>query len=185
MKKLFFLPALIFSFFSLLAQPESYNLEGSIKKGKLTLNKITINKTWKLQPCLKFLGVDRDRKRDGYNITHTYDDYGIVFFERKRDEKATDTISEVQFYFSEPERNNVTPTGYFIGNFTIDKMKISDVMTPADLKNLDGYTQTDSYMEHNFRYAKDGLYIYFLFSTDETRLQKMSIGKDMRPKTSN
>jgi hypothetical protein len=88
-------------------------------------------------------------------------------------------------YFSplEDTTNKIATTSYFTGSFTIGSLKLTRDMTGDDLKakmNDNGFTETESYMEHNFRFAKDGLYIYFLFDEIEQRLIKVSVGKDMR-----
>jgi hypothetical protein len=102
-------------------------------------------------------------------------------FESKVETKPSGKLSEFQVYFSElEEANSVAANGYYTGSFAIGALKLKKDMTADNLREkLVGYTETDSYSPHNFRFAKDGLYIYFLFDEIEQRLIKVSIGKDM------
>ncbi len=155
-----------------------------IKGGKFTINKINLSDKWMMAPAVSVLGP-APRQKDGYNKTHSYDKLGIVLFESKSDATPSGKLSEFQVYFSplEDTTNKIAPTGYFTGSFTIGSVKLTKDMTGDDLKAkmvANGFEATDSYMEHNFRFAKDGLYIYFLFDEIEQRLIKVSVGKDMR-----
>jgi hypothetical protein len=162
------------------AQGETGKFNGSINSGKLTLNDIAITNDWKITSLVKSIGA-AERIKDGYNKTHTYDNYGIVLFEKQTGGASTDTLSEIQFYFSDMERNSVTPEGYYSGNFKVENLKISKELTARQVRDkLKGYTESESYLPHNYRFANKGLYIYFQFDDEDSRLQKMSIGRDMR-----
>jgi hypothetical protein len=164
------------------AQVPAKNIALSIQNGKFTINKINLSDKWLTAPAIKVLGV-APRQKDGFNKTHTYDKYGIVVFEKKADNTPSGKLSEFQVYFSElDEASTVSATGYFSGSFNIGSIKLSKNITADDLRaklEQDGYTESDSYMPHNFRFAKDGLYIYFLFDEIEQRLIKVSVGKDV------
>lgn len=156
----------------------------TIKNGKLSLNNSILSDNWLMAPAIKVLGTG-SRQRDGYNKTHSYDNYGIVLFEPKDNGSPSGKLAEFQVYFSalEDEKSNVATTGFYTGSCSVGSLKLQKDIT-ADrvreyLVNM-GYTESDSYSAHNFRFAKDGLYIYFLFDEIEQRLIKMSIGKDMR-----
>lgn len=153
-----------------------------VKKGGFKINTDDIISTaWSLEKMQAALGK-ADRDRDGYNITHTYDDLCMVLFEPKSNETGTGVVSEVQVYFRVKEPNNVTPTGNtFKGNLMVDKLKVTrELDSKTMLKKLKKWKKTDSYMEHNYRMASNGLYIYFQFADDEKTLLKVSIGPDKR-----
>lgn len=165
---------------ALFAQPSAGNLKGVIKKGKITINKKEISKDWKVQTVTALLG-SAERIRDEYNKTHTYDRYGIVIFEPMQNNTASGGVSELQIYFSEPESNNVTPKSVYTGSFKVEKISVVKDLSYEKLKSkLKEYKLTDSYMEHSYRYSKDGIYIYFQYSTDEQKLLKVSMGIDKK-----
>lgn len=180
MKQIFALVLFCLFSLALYAQPAADKLKGSVNNGKLVLNKKEISKEWKLQIMTDVLGTP-EHTRDGYNKTHTYDRYGIVGFEPAPNKVPSGNLSELQVYFSEKEVNDVSPKGFYAGSFKVGKLKVTKDLTAEQLKKkIKGYTESDSYMPHNFRFAKDGIYIYFQFNDDETMLAKMSIGKDSR-----
>ncbi len=165
-----------------IAQPVANKINVNIKAGKFNINNAKVTNGWKIAPVTAALGTD-ERKRDGFNTTHSYDNFGIVLFEKNVEKVPSGIISEVQFWFSAGETNAVTPSGLFTGRMLIEKLKVTRDLTSEVLKEkLADYTNTDSYMEHNYRLANKGLYIYFQFNEDETRLIKVSIGADTRPK---
>ncbi len=165
------------------AQKAAKKFAISVQNGKLSLNNSNLSDKWLIAPAIKVLGPGA-RERDGYNKTHSYDDYGVVLFESKVDTKPSGKLSEFQVYFSAlDEESAVATKGYYTGSCTIGSLKLQKDIT-ADkvreyLTNI-GYTESDSYSAHNFRFAKGGLYIYFLFDEIEQRLIKISVGKDMR-----
>ena len=180
MKKIFIFLFFSTAYCSVMAQLAADKLNGSVSNGKLVLNKKEISKDWKLPVTVSVLGT-AERIRDGANKTHTYDNYGIVLFERKLENVPSDTVSEVQIYFSEMEKNSVTPNGFYTGDFSVEKIKLSKDFSADELKEkLKNYSQSESYMPHNYRFARNGIYIYFQFSDDEKKLQKISIGRDVK-----
>lgn len=151
-----------------------------IKKGKFKVADASVTPNWKLSDVQAKIGP-AERPRDGYNKTHTYDVRGIVLFEKMEDKTPSGKISEVQCYFSVPEPNNVTPKGTFTGTLKVDKLEVTGSLTATEmLKKLKKWKKTDSYLEHSYRMASKGLYIYFQFNDDETRLVKLSCGPDLR-----
>jgi len=183
MKKVLSTTVFLFTLVLSFAQPAA-KIIVIVKAGQFTMQKINITNGWKFAPVGKALGTINDRKRPGFNTTHTYDDFGIVLFEKNKSDKVgTGILSEVQFYFAPMDTTTVSPKGLFTGKMQIEKLKISSSLTWADVKeSLKDFELTDSYMEHNFRLAYKGLYFYFLFNDEETTLRKISIGKDMRDK---
>lgn len=180
-KTLHFLACMFVFVMAIQAQVKPDKVNIVIKAGKFTLNKNEISNGWKMPDAIKVLSIAAKQK-DGFNRTHTYNNYGIVLFEQTNNKVASDKISEFQVYFSAPEEtNNVMPEGYFKGSFTIEKLALKKDMSMDDVRAaLPDYTESESYSPHNFRLAKDGLYIYFLFDEIEQTLIKVSIGKDIR-----
>lgn len=180
MKQLLTLIAFLFSCVLSFAQPAPGKISVVIKGGKFSIAKINVTESWQLDAVSKRLG-NSDRRRAGMNVTHTYDDFGIVLFEKTQNKTGSGTLSEVQFYISQGDTNAVSPKGFFVGKIKIDKLKISSDLSWQNVKEkLKDYKQTDSYMEHNYRLANKGLYIYFQFNKEETTLLKISVGKDER-----
>lgn len=152
------------------------------KKTSITIDGKKVVPDWSLTMFKGALG-EADRDRDGYNKTHTYDKLGIVLFEPMKDKMPSGIISEVQIYFNVPEANNVTPKGTYNGLLKIDKMTITSALDATTmLAKLKGWKKTDSYIEHSYRMARNGFYIYFQFNDSETGLVKVSIGPDKRAK---
>jgi hypothetical protein len=152
----------------------------SIKNGIFKANTAVVNDDWQMSDVVAALGT-AERIRDGYNRTHTYDNCGVVLFEEFLEEKGTGRLKEFQVYFSQPEKNDVTPNGYYTGSAKVDKLSVSKNLTPKVMKKkLKGWSETDSYIEHSFRMANKGVYIYFQFNESETGLIKMSVGPDKK-----
>ena len=152
----------------------------SVKGGKVTVAGARIPADWSIAPILEKLGSNY-RKRDGYNITYTYDPYGIVLFEKKGNENGTGKLIEIQVHFGGVEPNNVTPTGNYTGNAMVEKLTVNAGLASQNMMaSLKKYAQTESYTEHNFRMAYKGVYIYFLFNDNEQSLMKISIGPDKK-----
>ncbi|MFM7024422.1 MAG: hypothetical protein ACKOXB_15750 [Flavobacteriales bacterium] len=177
MKKTFtlglLLTAILFSF-----APASNTPSIVVKGGKIKMNKKVVTSDWSLAGFEAIIGK-AERIRDGYNVTHTYDNMGIVLFEKKT--PTLGTISEVQVYFSAPEANNVTPTGLYRGSMKVGGLALNASLTAEKmLQKLKKWKKTDSYMDHSYRMTNKGLYIYFQFNDSENTLIKASIGPDKR-----
>jgi len=180
MKKFIYLFALAIISFSFVGDNSPFKI--AVKKGAIVINKVNVTKDWNLSTFQNVLGSS-SRSRDGYNKTHTYDDYGFVLFEPMKDKKPSGIISEYQIYFSAPEANEVTPKGTYSGTVLVDKLKVTASLTAATmLAKLKKWKKTDSYMEHSYRMANSGLYIYFQFNDSDSQLIKMSIGPDKQGK---
>ena len=157
--------------------PANDAIKLQVKKGKIKVNDIVIS-DWKLASALQALGQP-ERPRDGYNKTHTYDNKGIVLFEPMENGQPSGRFSEAQFYFFVSEPNNVTPKGTYTGSIKVDKLVVTSALTPAVMRaKLKKWTESESYMEHIYRMASNGVYIYFKFSSDERTLEKISVGID-------
>lgn len=155
------------------------SVKATIKGGKFLFNGIEINSDWKSAPLISNLGSNY-RLVDKYNKVYTYDNLNVVVFESKKDEVGTGTISEIQFHFVVTEENNVVPKGTgFSGFLQIEKLVCSSNVTYKTLmKKLKKYSSSDSYMDHSYRLAYKGIYIYFQFNDTDTKLHKVSVGKD-------
>lgn len=153
----------------------------AVRNGKFSINKTDVTPDWQVLNPVKVLGLP-SRSKDGINKTHTYNDHGIVLFEAMEENAPSGRMSEFQVYMSEPvEKNTIMPDSYFKGKFIIEKLTLTTETTISQLRAaLPGYRESDSYMDHNFRLSKDGIYLYFLYDADEQRLIKVSIGKDKR-----
>jgi len=182
MKKHFFLALLLFTALqSLIAQKDPGDVNVTVKNGEISLGKNkNIADDWNVQDGLSYLG-EGARVRGGFNKTRTYDNMGVVIFEGMVDSMPTGKISEMQIHFSIPEPNNVTPKTGFTGTLEIEKLTINSSTSFETLKNkLEGYKETESYLEHSHRLAKDGLYIYFQYDKTDNQLIKVSFGQDKR-----
>jgi len=185
MKQFLALTLFVLSAASIDAQSAAQKISVKIAAGKFFINNTEVTKGWKQDAASVALGGN-DRRRAGYNTTHSYDDFGIVLFERNTDDKLPSGIlSEVQFYMApmDTANNKVMPKGLFVGKLQIEDLKLTSAITATQLQaKLKDYVPTDSYMEHNFRLVYKGLYIYFFFNNEETQLLKISVGPDMRAK---
>jgi hypothetical protein len=172
---------LIFSGIISQAQPAPEKITVVIKDGTFLINKTEVSAAWRQDAVSVDLGIN-DRRRAGMNITHTYDDFGIVLFEKTGDNKvASGILSEIQFYIAAGDTNAVSPKGFYIGKMKIEKLKISSNLSWQEVKEkLKAYSLSESYIAHNYRLAKNGLYIYFQFNKEETQLLKISVGKDLK-----
>lgn len=184
MKKHFFLALLLLpALQSVIAQRDPGDVNVTVKSGEINLGKKNnVADDWNVQDGISYLG-DGARVRDGYNKTHTYDNMGVVLFESMVDSKPSGKISEMQIHFSIPEPNNVTPKTGFTGTLKIEKLTITSSTSLETLKSkLKDYTETESYLEHSHRLAKDGVYFYFQYDKTDTQLIKVSVGQDKRDK---
>ena len=164
----------------LFAQKSAEKISVVIQSGKFIINKAIVTDGWRKDVVSVALGP-AERRRAGYNTTHTYDRSGIVLFEKNEDKLPSGILSEIQLYFAAPDTNSVSPKGLYTGKLQIEGLKVSSNLAWTEVKEkLKDYALTDSYMEHNYRLSYKGLYIYFLFDADETTLRKISIGKDKK-----
>ena len=63
----------------------------------------------------------------------------------------------------------------------IEKLNISSKLSWKKVKEkLKAYQLSDTYIEHSYRLAYNGLYIYFEFNKEDSQLLKVSIGKDQK-----
>jgi hypothetical protein len=149
----------------------------SIKKKKFMIGKQEVTSNWSINNIISELGP-ADRKKEGYNITHTYDNLGILLFENVSNKQATGTAAEIQIHFN-PESNEVNPKNGYMEDIRIDKLKVNrEVTSGSMLVALGKWKKTDSYIENAYRMSNGFVYVYFQFTPDELRLQKISIGKE-------
>ena len=161
-------------------EAKAANMSISINGGKLMLNKTLVSGDWKVKPLYKLFATT-DRKRDGVNITHSYDDYGIVLFEKTNNQIPSGDLVEFQVYISTGDKNEVTPNLLYNGEIEIEKNKVYSFTSLEDLRDiLKDYIEGTSYSDHSFRFSKDGLYMYVQYDDDDELIEKISIGKDTR-----
>lgn len=171
----------IISFAGLSFVPAASGPSVVVKKGAMKIDGINVSNDWSLTSFKKALG-EPDRVRDGYNKTHTYDTKNIVLFEKVNNKVPSGTVMEAQFHFYVPEQNDVTPKGStFTGTLVVDKLAITrDLSAATMLAKLKKWEKTDSFLEHSYRMASRGMYIYFQFNSSEDKLDKVSIGQDRK-----
>ena len=179
MKKITSLLLLIVLFTaSVMAQTIEYP-KIQIKKNKFLIGNCNVLDGWSLNDIKKEIN-DNDRRREGYNITHSYDNAGIVLFEAFSNKKPTGNILEIQIHFI-PEVNDVNPKKGYGKEIKIDKLVVSKDLTPDKmLKTLKKWKKTESYLDHSYRMSNGKIYIYFQFNESENKLMKISIGKDSK-----
>ena len=185
MKKALILFFVLLSAAGIQAQVKPAKVNILIGNGNFSLNKLSINPGWKAATALNLLGVP-SKEKDGFNKTYTYNDHGIVLFEAMDNSVLSGRLSEFQVYFSDPgdKTNNIIPDGFFSGRFVIEKLLLSSTVSMDQVRTaLPDYKESESYMPHNFRLSKSGLYFYFQYDEIEQRLIKVSIGKDSRADT--
>jgi hypothetical protein len=172
---------MLFSSFNTI-RPSDMNV--SVADGKFFINGMELKKKWKFTTCTDAMGKP-DRSTDGYNFTHTYDSLSCVLFEPKNGRKGGGVVTEVQFYFNLPAKpsSNAPKKGLYKGKMVIGTLNITGDLTADQMHSgMNGWSESDSYTEHNFRMAQKGIYIYFLFNDEETKLLKVSIGPDKAKK---
>jgi hypothetical protein len=170
----------LFAALCIAASPKPEELKVIITPGEFSVDKakVTVKEDWKIETFRDVLGSGREQM--GYNKTHSYDELGIVLFELLADSAPTGKVSEVQVYFPGYPTNSVAPKNYFKGTVNLDGLKISATakVTPDKVrKALKAWKNTDSYMDHNFRFEKRGMYLYTQFNDADNAITKLSIGK--------
>ena len=150
-----------------------------IKKGKFTIGNYNVLDGWSLSEIQKQL-KDDDRRREGYNITHSYDLIGVALFEKFTNKTPTGEVLEIQIHFI-PEVNEVNPKRGYGKSIKIDKLLVTKDLTPDEMrKGLKKWKDTDSYMDNSYRMSNGKIYVYFQFNKEETQLKKISIGKETK-----
>ena len=183
MKRLLTIIFFLFFITTIYAQSVAGKIVVTIKAGNFNIDKSIVTNGWKLDAVKAVLG-NAERRREGFNTTHTYDHYGIVLFEKNSDKVPSGILSEVQFFLAAGDTNVVIPKGFFVGKIQVEDLKVSSTLTYKELMGkLKNYIEIDddSYMLHNYRLSYKGLYIYFKFNEAENTLLKMSVGKDLKP----
>lgn len=178
MKNKIFIPLLALIAVLFTALTDGTGISVKIKKGNFSINGQKVSDDWALNKFTGALGLP-DSTRLGYNKTHTYHSNGIVLFETSPNKIPSGNVAEIQFYFSDIAKNEVSPKNIFVGSVKIDKLNVDASLTYVTLKEkLSKWKTTTSYLSHSYRYSNKGIYIYFQFNETEDRLQKISIGKD-------
>jgi hypothetical protein len=116
--------------------------------------------------------------------THTYDNKGIIFWEKIQDKKPSGKVTEVQINYVLSDMGQKTPSGTFSGSLSIEKIIVNKAISVADLKNAlkkwTGGAADNIVQKHIFRYSNGTVYIWFQFNNEETELQWLSIGPDKK-----
>jgi hypothetical protein len=159
---------------------DSKNLNFTIKKGVFSANGKNITPNWKSSVCTGVLGEDY-RVLNKSNYVMTYDDLGVVVFERKYNEKRNGELSEIQFYYQVDETSSVGATSTYKGILKIDKLEVRRELKSSEVfKKLKKWKREKAFGTGNYRLSKDKIYIYFQFNDEETKIMKVSIGEDRR-----
>ncbi|MCA6363268.1 MAG: hypothetical protein IM638_09530 [Bacteroidetes bacterium] len=153
---------------------------GVSKKG-FSINKILVSSNWQIAPLLNELGAP-DSVFVGFNKLHIYKKKGIVIFEKKNGEKPSGTVSEVQFFLDRNVDDNIyNLSDNYTGALKAGKLNLIPGLSGSVAKaKLKKWKISDSYAENSYRFANYGVYLYLMFNKEETRLMKVSIGKDTK-----
>lgn len=167
-----FVAILLFAVYTAIAQ-SNYS---SIKNGNFNINGCSVAPVWQYAPLDAALGQNSVNSTSEY--VHIFHASGVVVFERSKDGKGTGEISEVQIFYSASSDKN-TPEKFYSGVLRIEKLSVNKTMTITTVRNqLKNYIESKSYLAHNYRFEKSGIYMYFEFNESETELVKICIGKD-------
>ncbi len=120
-----------------------------------------------------------DRVDKGDNHVHTYDSMAMMLYSTAADPGA---LTEIQAHFRVLEPDELTPKGKgFSGTITIDDVAITPSLKPAELEDkLTKWRNTGCHIDHCYRFACKGVYVFFQFNEDENELTDISIGPDKR-----
>lgn len=162
-------------FFSAMAFGQVREPDFKLTQSAFSINKETIDAGWSLESFTTAIGSGA-RTRDGYNRTHSYDDFGIVLFEPGGQEGYSGRVSEVQLYFQPMQRRETTPKELFTGSFIIDKLSLNAQTTLVMIRDaLKGFDESKGYEDSIVRMARGDYYLYFHFKENGT-LGKISLG---------
>ena len=160
-----------------IAQFPSSKMIVLVKAGKLKMNKKEVSKEWKLSTFTASLDTF-SRKKDGANRVHTYDNFGIILFEPAPKKMPAGSVAEFQIILDEIEPSTITPKSFYEGKLTIEKMDFVRSTSIEEIrKKLTDYKEIDTDENEKYRFAKDGIYIYFLYNKYK-KLSKITFGKD-------
>ena len=164
------------------AQAPAPRLSTVVKNGVFTVNGKVISGEWSTQTTATVFGGN-GRVSPGSNITHTYDNSGIVVFEKSVNDEAQGTIVTVEYIFASKIKNDVQPKSVHHGSFKLENLVINSNLTLAKLKNsLKMYEVHDAYVPHNYKLTYKGINLYFEFNAAETKLLDLSVGPDVSGK---
>jgi hypothetical protein len=179
MKKFFFL-TLLSSLFTIVtfAQYPSSKMVVLVKGGKVKLNKKDVSKEWKLNTFTASIDTLSRKKENTSNKIHSYDYLGIVLFETAVAKVPTGLVGEFQLFLDATEASKSNPKEFYEGKLTIEKMDFTRNTTVEEIRaKLKDYKETESDEKDKYRFAKDGIYIYFLYNSAK-KLSKVTFGKD-------
>lgn len=179
-KILFFSLLLLATMPAVFAQNSSSKLSIVLKAGKITVNKKDITKDWTIASAVKTLD-SRVRKTPGNYIKYTFDDLGLVFFERTENKAATGELAELQIFTDAAEESDYTPKEFYEGKLKIEDVTLDQNSSIETVKAaLKGYIEKEMSEDDIYRFSKNGVYILLRYN-DQKRLQKVCFGKD-KPK---
>lgn len=152
----------------------------SIKKSNFKFGDVSVSSNWSIESFVKVLGQP-DRQHNGYNKVHTYDNLGILLFEKMTNKVPSGTVIEIQFHYKVIEPNELTPVGNFNGSIQVDKQILTTRLTPSEMKkNLRKWKEEKTYADNAYRMSNGIFYTYFQFDTSETSLVRVSVGKEKK-----
>ena len=158
--------------------PKPSEVTITISDGTLSINGKAITPSWKRKHCEKILGKANRVDKDNNNVD-TYDSLSILLYETGASPGA---LTEIQAHFRVLEPDDLTPKGSgFKGKIVIDNVEITPALKPAALEDkLEKWRNTGCHIDHCYRFANKGIYIFFQFNADENELTDVSIGPDRR-----
>lgn len=148
----------------------------SIKKGEFRINNVLVSGDWKMKNVWAALGPEP--VLHNYSSC-TYTHSGVLVYKLKSD---TSLLTEFQVFFSEPERESGgNPSHLFTGPAKIDKLVVSKNLVPAAVRSgLKGWKNDKCNVKHHIRMSQNGIYVFFVFNTAETALEKICVGPDKK-----
>lgn len=178
MKKILFFSLLLLAALpAVLAQNNSSKLTIVLKAGKITVNKKLITKDWTIASVVKVLDSGT-RKIPGNYIKHTFDDLGLVLFERTDNKIATGELAELQVFIDATDESVYTPKEFYEGKLKVEDLNIDqNTAVEAVRAALKGYEEKVMPDDEIYRFSRDGIYILLRYN-EQKKLQKVCFGKE-------
>jgi len=147
-------------------------LKISVSKGELKINKVKFSFPWTYEMFEKALGKS-DRIYKGSNDIHTYDEKGIILYQKP----GTPTVSDFNIYFNLKENYKFTPQSIFSGEFYIEGVRVDQNLSLEELKKkLPQYNFKESLIG-SYKGEYKGVYFYIDYNESQTEIIYISCGK--------
>jgi hypothetical protein len=180
MKKIFFFLLLLAAFPAAFAQNNSSRMSVVLKAGKIMADKKEITKDWTIASVIKMLDSGT-RRTPGNYIKYTFDNLGLVLFERTENKIGTGELAELQFFVDATEETDYTPKEFYEGKLKIEEIEINQNTSIETVKAaLSGYAEKEMSEDDIYRFSKDGVYILLRYN-EQNILQKVCFGRE-KPK---